>query len=97
MRVFPSHYDLKHFVEGMKADGSRYDYFPPDRRLNVSQLDVQVVAALGWVASHGRFLFSVLVSSKAERDRKSKTTKSLPVILTLFPVQWKFLPGVSWM
>ena len=44
--VFPPHHHLKYFMEGMKADGPRYDYFPPDRRLDTNQLDVQVIAAL---------------------------------------------------
>src|SRR5690349_15207182 len=33
MSVLPPHHHLKHFMEGMKADGTWHDYFPPNRRL----------------------------------------------------------------
>ncbi len=88
MSVLSSHHHLEHFMEGMKADGTRHDHFAPNRWLNARQLDVQVVAALRLITAQVRLLFSVLFSSKAGQHRKSKTTQHLSAIFTLFALNY---------
>jgi hypothetical protein len=61
----------------MEADGTRHNDPAPDRRLNVSYLNVQVIAALGKVPFHMNLSFLVLLLVKLRRAKKSRKYASI--------------------